>query len=140
MRARRGASSAPAKRCKPLDAVSFALALVACVAAGLAAWTPSGGAPFAVIESGGEVWIYPLSADALVRVRGALGESVIEIRDGGARFVESPCANKTCISSGTAHDPHDWIACLPNRVILRIESESPKGGADPRIELDGGAW
>jgi hypothetical protein len=85
-----------------------------------AAQSPAG-KPALVLEAPGGTWVYPLETGGVVRVPGALGDSVLEIRDGSVRFLDSPCENKIC----TAHSPlahnGDWAACLPNRVFARIE-------------------
>ena len=55
-------------------------------------------------------------------VTGPLGETTIQITSDGARFISSPCPNHTCIRHGLIKKPYDSAACIPNRVIIRIES------------------
>lgn len=55
-----------------------------------------------------------------IRIAGPLGETLITIRKGQARFVSSPCAQKQCIHSGWLKRNGDFAACLPNRVSLFI--------------------
>jgi hypothetical protein len=69
-------------------------------------------------------WVFPLDADETVTVRGPLGDTVIEIRKGAARFVSSPCANQTCVMTGAVHSHGQWAACLPNKVMLYIEANA----------------
>ena len=38
-----------------------------------------------------------------------------------ARFLDSPCPNKTCVQSMPIRETGEWSACLPNQVFLRIE-------------------
>jgi hypothetical protein len=78
----------------------------------------------AVVVCGGETAIrIPLDRDQpAVRVRGPLGETVVEVRDGAARVVESPCRDKVCVKMGVVRDPGDWAACLPNRVVVRVDA------------------
>jgi hypothetical protein len=79
-------------------------------------------------------WLFPTDAAETVRVRGPLGVSVVEIRDGRARILSSPCPNQTCVSSAPAARPGQWVACLPNRVMVRVD------GADADDALDGATW
>lgn len=82
-----------------------------------------------VVSSGGQEWIYPLSENRELSVDGTLGTTRISILDGQAFFLESPCSNKTCLSSAHAHRAGDWIACLPNGVFLRVEGRPPENEA-----------
>ncbi len=58
--------------------------------------------------------------DRTVEVSGPLGESILEIRDGRARFVDSPCPGKLCVQAGWLAESGATTACLPNRVILHL--------------------
>jgi hypothetical protein len=77
-----------------------------------------------VIEGDGRTWIYPLNAEETIRVHGPLGETVVEIHDGHAKVVASPCANQICVAAGDVHTPSQWIACLPNAVFVHIEGKA----------------
>lgn len=118
-----GAARRPRFRPKLLD-----LAIVAVAAAGFAfsAVTVYGGSqPSTLVVSSGSVqWLYPLSEDRTIQVEGALGVSTIVIEDGTARFLDSPCRNKTCVAAHPVHAAGDWSACLPNGVFIRAEGES----------------
>ena len=66
--------------------------------------------------------VYPLGKDARFTVEGVLGDSTIEIQDGKARFVSSPCPDQICIHV------FDWIEkeyqlsfCLPNQILLEVQ-------------------
>ena len=61
-----------------------------------------------------------LSEDRIVEVEGLIGTTTIEIKDGKASIIESPCPGKTCLSMKMG----DAICCLPNRVLLTIENSS----------------
>lgn len=74
-----------------------------------------------------EIWaagqptkILSLDQDRTVHVHGALGDSVIEIQHGKARFVSSPCSGKICIHSGWQSHSGELAACVPNRVSIEI--------------------
>jgi hypothetical protein len=81
-------------------------------------------------------WVFPQDAEELVRVPGPLGDTVVELRDGKARVVSSPCGNKLCVSAGTIHAHGQWIACFPNQVLVSVVG-TPSREED---ELDGTAW
>jgi len=61
-----------------------------------------------------------LSKPQIIRVKGLLGESVIEIKDKSARMLDSPCPLKICSHQGKIHSPGETIICVPNRVMIRI--------------------
>jgi hypothetical protein len=89
-------------------------------------------------------WEYPLRSDVTLAVEGPLGETIIEMKDGSARIIASPCENKTCISMGAVDRAGQFAACLPNRVIVTIEGStegSTKGfAARQKDELDAATW
>ncbi|QPJ66441.1 MAG: hypothetical protein G3M78_13960 [Candidatus Nitrohelix vancouverensis] len=58
--------------------------------------------------------------ETVVHVPGPLGDTEVEIRDGRARILRSPCANKVCIKSGSIRYADRIVACIPNRVVVRI--------------------
>ena len=84
-----------------------------------------------IIESGKNIWYYQVDKDKEIKVEGNLGESTIKIQDGFVSFENSPCPNKLCVLSSAISKNREWIACLPNGVFVRIESE------DENTELDG---
>ena len=61
-----------------------------------------------------------LSEPQRVKIKGPLGESIIEIRDGSARMLDSPCPLKICMHQGEIRAPGGTIICVPNRVMIRI--------------------
>jgi len=68
----------------------------------------------------------PLAADRILHVHGPLGDSMIEISQGRARFISSPCAGQTCVHSGWMHATGEMAACLPNRISLQIVGDRPR--------------
>ncbi|MDR1253243.1 MAG: NusG domain II-containing protein [Treponema sp.] len=94
-------------------------------------------------ESGG--WIFPRDAAETVTVAGPLGETIVEIKNGTARILSSPCTNQTCVAAGIIHSPGQWTACLPNRVMAFIDEETPApdrgaAGNDNGTDVDAAAW
>ena len=87
----------------------------------------------AVIKGRDGEWVYPLSTERVLRVAGPLGDTVIEIRGKSLRVEDSPCPNKTCVAAGSIDRPGQWLACLPNQVIARIEGRREDVGVDASV-------
>ena len=67
-------------------------------------------------------YVYPLDKDAVLEFQGEKGKSVLEIKNGTIRFVESTCYDSTCIKMGEAgENKAKYLACLPNMVIVTIQ-------------------
>lgn len=71
---------------------------------------------YLIVEADGTNYEFSLSKDGEYSVDGVLGETVIEVKDGKARIISSPCPNKTCITSGY----QTTLICLPNKVIATV--------------------
>jgi hypothetical protein len=69
---------------------------------------------------------FPLMTDRVAHVQGRLGTTEIEIKQGKARIVRSPCKLKICIKSGYIQYADRLSACLPNRVVVRIEGQNQR--------------
>jgi len=128
--ARHPGSAAGAKRfrLRPADllVIGCGLALTA-----LASWLVyAGPAPSSlVVQAAGRNYVYPLSVDTIINIPGNLGMTVIEIKNSAVHIIDSPCRNKTCISSGWLRGTGNWSACLPNAVFLRIEGSQQSDDA-----------
>jgi hypothetical protein len=113
---------------KALDIAAVIVSI--CVTAGFSIYAYSGRTGGqAVIESGGQTWLYSLDQDRTVQIPGPLGETKIRIGGGKAEFIDSPCPDKLCVLAGAIGQPGQWVACLPNGVMMHIGG----GSAD---ELD----
>jgi hypothetical protein len=120
-------------RLRPLD-LAIALAAAGAVALSAAsAYGPGKGRAEAVISGRDGQWVYPLSADRDIAVAGPLGDTHIEIRAHSIHIEDSPCPNKTCIAAGSIAASGQWIACLPNRVFVRVEGGGASGGVDASV-------
>jgi len=64
---------------------------------------------------------YSLDQDRIIKVEGAIGQSLIEIRQKKVRFVHSPCRSQFCILHGWISSNGDITACLPNQVSIRLQ-------------------
>jgi hypothetical protein len=111
--------------------------LVAAVAAAGIYMMSSGEAPqetgrvLAVRDIRGDVTRYRLDSDTAATVQGPLGVSVIEVEGGSARFASSPCPHQHCVDRGRIMKVGEWVACLPNGVIMKIEGRAHYDGVTP---------
>jgi hypothetical protein len=117
-------------RLKPLDILIAIAAVGVIVLTAVVAYGPGGGQVSAVLTGKGGEWVYPLSVDREIRVAGPLGDTIVEIQNGAVRIKDSPCPNKTCIAAGSIERTGQWLACLPNRVMIRIEGRRADVGVD----------
>lgn len=105
----------------------FAIALVALLAIGVAAcFMPreNASASFVVqvYQDGVLLRELPLDADTSFEICGEYFNA-ISISDGRAFFSESDCPGRDCVHSGAISSPGRSLACLPNRVELRISGQ-----------------
>lgn len=103
--------------------LAFSLAGVAWVAA-----MPEGSR---VLVTCGEELCFtaPLDEARTVAIDGPLGATQLVIDEQGARITHSPCPRKICIGMGPARNTADLLACVPNRILVRIDS--PDGEEAP---------
>jgi hypothetical protein len=62
------------------------------------------------------------SPQQITTVKGRLGESQIEVKEGSIRFITSPCHSKFCIHAGWLTKNGDFVACLPNQVSIELHN------------------
>jgi hypothetical protein len=77
------------------------------------------------IEAPDGLQVYPLNAREALSVAGPLGETRVVIKDGAAYVADSPCRDKLCLAMGKISRRGGWIACLPNRVFVRLDAAPP---------------
>ncbi len=93
--------------------------------------TYSQGSGYVQIQASGGTYRYSLETNRTINVAGPLGDTIVVIEDGHAHIEDSPCPTKSCTQQKPIADPHTWIACLPNEVLLTIV-----GGPDQDMEVD----
>ncbi|MDR1318114.1 MAG: NusG domain II-containing protein [Treponema sp.] len=110
-------------------------------------YSDSGSRSIVNVKGEGGVWLFSPDAAETLRVAGPLGDTVVEIRNSEVRVLSSPCVNQTCIAAGAIHARGQWIACLPNRVLVSIDGEADGGGRRSRgagssgaDDVDAAAW
>ena len=118
---------------RPLDLVLWSAALLALLSLYLWLWRPAGPAEeLQVMVDNQLVQRLSLAENQQQAIQGLLGESIIEVRDGKARFVSSPCRNQVCVHHGWASHSGELLACLPNRIALVLAGDA----AAPRGDID----
>jgi len=86
-----------------------------------------GGAPMIVIISNSREWTFPLDATGSVDVPGPLGTTKVVFGGGMVHIDFSPCPTESCVAMGGISRVGQWLACLPNQVLVRIKGN---GDAD----------
>ena len=109
------------------DWLALALSLLVIGGVALRAYSAPSQAGAVRIESPQGEWIYPLDRPAQAGVPGPLGITRVVIEGGTARVVDSPCTEKICIRTGPVSAAGAWIACLPNRVFVRVVGKDDRG-------------
>lgn len=114
---------------KPADVAIIAASALAFVLSALAIY--GGPAPASlVVSSGNDEWIYPLSEERVIEVKGPIGITVIRIKDSQATIMASPCTNQICVASPAVSHKGDWSACLPNGIFIRAEGDYEDNDVD----------
>jgi len=90
-------------------------------------WAGNVNAGYLQIQAGNnEPVTEALSPDRTLHIHGPLGDSVIAVSQGRARFVSSPCRGHVCVQAGWLKTTGDLAACLPNRISLTLLGQHPR--------------
>jgi hypothetical protein len=109
------------------------ISLVATAAFSWYLYAQGSGKPEVHVDTPEGSFVYPMDSARVVDAQGPLGTSHIRIGPGGTAFIDSPCANQLCVHTGTISRPGAWAACLPNRVFMRVTSQTEE-------QLDAATW
>lgn len=115
---------------KKADIILFIVIVVAGLA--LSIWSFSvgdSGTDVVVTVNGEHYGIYDIAEDQTVTVKQASHTNKIIIKDGKVSMSFSDCHNQDCVLHDPIDQTNESITCLPNRVMVTIES-SGKGGYD----------
>lgn len=107
-------------RLKLLDLVIFTAALAAVIFVSLQVYSGSGDLLYIQVTGDSGEWIEALGSEKEIDVPGPLGVTHVHLHDETVSITDSPCDNKLCISMGKISLKHQWVACLPNNVFVRI--------------------
>jgi len=114
-------------RFKPLDVVAFLAALAVLVGVSVSRFGGTAASLTVEINAADERLLYGFGAERIVEVEGPLGRTRVVIEEDGVRIASSPCPDKLCVHMGAIRKPGQWIACLPNRVFVRILGRGKEG-------------
>jgi hypothetical protein len=67
---------------------------------------------------------YSINQTREIHLHGKLGDAVISINQGKARFAKSPCRNQYCIHQGWLTHAGQAAICLPNQISLELLGET----------------
>jgi len=101
------------------------LTLLGIALAGIA-WLATAPAGTRVVATCGHQTCFVAELDQAhsVDLDGPLGKTHLVIDEKGAYVTSSPCPRKVCLSMGPARYSGDLLACVPNRIMVRIENRS----------------
>ena len=84
-----------------------------------------------VIEQDGQaLYVAPLEEDGSVEIPGPYGATRIEIAAGRVRVKEASCPQRLCVAMGAIGNAGELVACVPNRLIVRVSGEGNGPGYD----------
>jgi len=94
----------------------------------------AGTGSLAVVEvAGQESSRLDLSVDGQRVIKGLLGDTIVQVREGKVRVVKSACPHKICVRTGWVSKSGNLIVCVPNRVVVRVEGEG-------EVDVDAVTW
>jgi hypothetical protein len=70
---------------------------------------------------------YPLSKDRVIDVAGPLGITKVQIKNGSARIISSPCPRKRCMHMGSITNEGGMEVCVPNSVVVKAAGARSDG-------------
>jgi hypothetical protein len=106
----------------------LAIVLVATLVAAVSASAFSGGGPRQVFIKGDSgTWIYPLDSAGSHDIPGPLGMTRVSFRGGEVLIEDSPCPTRSCVHMGAMGRDGQWLACLPNHVLVSIGGRGREG-------------
>ena len=105
------------------------LLLAALLLFALTRGTREEGAAAVVTVDGVEVGRYPLSKSGTFPLNG--GTNILVVENGEAWVTEANCPDKICMAMGKISRNGEFIACLPNRLLIVVEG-GEKSSVDGR--------
>ena len=86
------------------------------------------GARAVVTVEGREVGRYPLSKNGTFPLNG--GTNILVVENGEAWVSEANCPDKVCMGMGKISRNGEFIACLPNRLLVVVEGAAEDSPVD----------
>lgn len=70
----------------------------------------------------------------IIKVKTERGYDILKVRDTGIEVIESDYPQKVCFSFGLISKPSELIICLPLRMIVEVESNTPQSISDGDVD------
>jgi len=122
---------------KKADIVLFILILAFGLAVSWWSLTTNTGGDRAIVTVDGQLYgTYSLSEDQTIEVVQENGHSnYITIKDGTVSMAYSSCKNQVCVNTGAISETKDSIVCLPNKVMIEIQSSGSAHGEGGGVDV-----
>lgn len=105
------------------DWLTLILAMIGIVLLFQTQWTHSAATKVQISVADKVYGTYSLNLRRDIKVQGKIGETVIQIGQGKARFLHAPCHNQYCVHQGWLTRAGQVAICLPNQVVLALLGE-----------------
>lgn len=86
------------------------------------------GARAVVTVDGQEIGSYPLKKSGTFPLNG--GTNILVVENGEAWVSEADCPDKVCMGMGRISRNGEFIACLPNRLLIVVEGAAEQSPVD----------
>ena len=122
---------------KKADIVLFILILAAGLSVSWWSLTTNTGGDKAIVTVDGQLYgTYSLSEDQTIEVVQKNGHSnYITIKDGTVSMAYSTCKNQVSVNTGAVSETKDSIVCLPNKVMIEIQSSGSAHGEGGGVDV-----
>jgi len=81
--------------------------------------------------AGKQVAQIKLDHETYLTISGALGPVLIAVDGSGIRILDARCPDKLCVRTGAISHAGEWIACVPNRLVIRIAGDTGVDAISP---------
>lgn len=106
----------------PLDIIVFIFVIIITISLLVFSLIKNNGSARVEITTEEGTFLYMLNQNRSLVFQGPLGETIVEIANNAVQVLDSPGRRKICVNSGTISQNGQWLACLPNKVFLRVMS------------------
>ena len=108
------------------------IAVILLAAAALLVFRPlhKPGTTVTVTVDGSFFGSFELTKDVELIIPGYSGTNCLQITDGTASIISADCPDLLCVHHAPISDSGERIVCLPNRVIVSIDTQTSASGPD----------
>lgn len=89
-----------------------------------------GGGSLVGVRADGDEYRYRLNENRTIDFDGPLGTTRVRVADGDVQVLSDPGPRQICVRQGAISQPGQWLACLPNKVFIRIYGDTGKARVD----------